>query len=94
MLNIDMRKIYNFYAVEPAPDPAALPTGGDLYYECLDCAAGLDAAKLDAPFKQASGALAMLGHFPAVSCLKEARTAIDAFTAPGYQPTEELSAAH
>ena len=37
MLNIDMRKIYNFYPVEPAPDPAALPTGGDLYYECLDC---------------------------------------------------------
>ena len=20
-----------------APDPASLPTGGDLYYECLDC---------------------------------------------------------
>jgi hypothetical protein len=37
MLNIDMRKIYNFYPVEPTPDPAALPTGGDLYYECLDC---------------------------------------------------------
>ncbi len=37
MLNIDMRKIYNFYPVEPAPDPAHLPTGGDLYYECLDC---------------------------------------------------------
>ncbi len=34
---IDMRKIYNFYPVEPAPDPANLPTGGDLYYECLDC---------------------------------------------------------
>lgn len=37
MLNIDMRKIYNFYAIEPAPSPDALPTGGDLYYECLDC---------------------------------------------------------
>jgi hypothetical protein len=37
MLNIDMRKIYNFYPIEPAPDPASLPTGGDLYYECLDC---------------------------------------------------------
>ncbi len=37
MLNIDLRKIYNFYPVEPAPDPAALPTGGDLYYECMDC---------------------------------------------------------
>jgi hypothetical protein len=37
MLNIDMRKIYNFYPVEPAPDPASLPSGGDLYYEFLDC---------------------------------------------------------
>lgn len=37
MLNIDMRKIYNFYPVEPTPDPTSLPTGGDLYYECLDC---------------------------------------------------------
>jgi hypothetical protein len=37
MLNIDMRKIYNFYPVEPVPDPVELPTGGDLYYECLDC---------------------------------------------------------
>ncbi|PKO87366.1 MAG: hypothetical protein CVU18_10880 [Betaproteobacteria bacterium HGW-Betaproteobacteria-12] len=37
MLNIDMRKIYNFYPVEPKPGVAALPTGGDLYYECLDC---------------------------------------------------------
>ena len=37
MLNIDMRKIYNFYPVEPTPDPSALPTGGDVYYECLDC---------------------------------------------------------
>ena len=34
---IDMRKIYNFYPVEPAPDPANLPTGGDLYYECTEC---------------------------------------------------------
>ncbi|MCL2523543.1 MAG: hypothetical protein FWF20_10850 [Betaproteobacteria bacterium] len=38
MLNIDLRKIYNFHPVEPTPDPAALPSGGDLYYECLDCA--------------------------------------------------------
>lgn len=37
MLNIDMRKIYNFYPVEPGPSADALPTGGDLYYECLDC---------------------------------------------------------
>lgn len=37
MLNIDLRKIYNFYPVEPAPDAANLPTGGDIYYECLDC---------------------------------------------------------
>lgn len=32
-----MRKIYNFYPVEPAPAADALPTGGDIYYECLDC---------------------------------------------------------
>lgn len=37
MLNIDLRKIYNFRPVEPAPDPSSLPTGGDIYYECLDC---------------------------------------------------------
>lgn len=37
MLNIDLRKIYNFHPVEPAPSPDNLPTGGDLYYECLDC---------------------------------------------------------
>lgn len=37
MLNIDMRKIYNFYPVEPKPDPSALPTGGSIYYECMDC---------------------------------------------------------
>jgi hypothetical protein len=37
VLNIDMRKIYNFYPVEPAPAADALPTGGDIYYECLDC---------------------------------------------------------
>ncbi len=38
-MSIDMRKIYNFYPVEPAPSAATLPTGGDLYYECLDCSA-------------------------------------------------------
>lgn len=37
MLNIDMRKIYNFYPLEQEVDPANLPTGGDLYYECLEC---------------------------------------------------------
>jgi hypothetical protein len=37
MLNIDMRKIYNFYPIEPTPEPTALPTGGDIYYECTDC---------------------------------------------------------
>ena len=37
MLTIDMRKIYNFHPIEPTPDPEALPTGGDIYYECLDC---------------------------------------------------------
>lgn len=37
MLNIDLRKIYLFQPVEPAPDPANLPAAGDLYYECLEC---------------------------------------------------------
>jgi len=37
MLKIDLRKIYHFYPVEPAPVSTALPTGGDIYYECLDC---------------------------------------------------------
>ena len=36
-MTVDMRKIYNFHPVEPVPDPANLPTGGDVYYECLDC---------------------------------------------------------
>lgn len=39
MLNIDLRKIYKFYPIEPAPSADALPTGGDVYYECLDCTA-------------------------------------------------------
>ena len=34
---IDMRKIYNFYPLEDAPPAGALPTGAELYYECLDC---------------------------------------------------------
>lgn len=42
MLNIDLRKIYLFKPLEPAPDPASLPIGGDLYYECLDCNAVLN----------------------------------------------------
>lgn len=37
MLTIDLRKIYHFYPLDPAPDPAALPSGGELYYECLEC---------------------------------------------------------
>ncbi|MDR2690111.1 MAG: hypothetical protein LBB76_10195 [Azoarcus sp.] len=37
MPGIDMRKIYNFYPVEPAPSPDALPTGGNIYYECTEC---------------------------------------------------------
>ena len=37
MLSIDLRKIYSFSPVEPAPDPKHLPAAGDIYYECLDC---------------------------------------------------------
>ncbi|MEY4591107.1 MAG: hypothetical protein RIR18_2 [Pseudomonadota bacterium] len=36
---LDMRKIYNFYPIQPQPDPANLPTGGDVYYECAECSA-------------------------------------------------------
>ena len=39
-LMIDYRKIYRFTPVEPVP--AKLPTGGDIYYECLDCDAVLN----------------------------------------------------
>ena len=38
MTTIDLRKIYNFRPIEPAPDPADLPSGGDIYYECVACA--------------------------------------------------------
>lgn len=44
MLNLDLRKIYLFQPVEPARDPANLPQGGDIYYECLDCTAILNSA--------------------------------------------------
>ncbi|MDR2164409.1 MAG: hypothetical protein LBO79_02005 [Zoogloeaceae bacterium] len=36
-MKLDMRKIYTFHPVEPAPSPDDLPTGGDLYYECTEC---------------------------------------------------------
>jgi hypothetical protein len=36
-MTVDMRKIYNFYPVEPAPSPDNLPADGELYYECLEC---------------------------------------------------------
>jgi len=38
MQNIDMRKIYNFRPVDLVPETTDLPTGGDIYYECLECA--------------------------------------------------------
>lgn len=37
MQSLDLRKIYRFYPVEPAPSPDKLPTAGDIYYECLEC---------------------------------------------------------
>ena len=42
MIRVDLRKIYLFSPVEPAPAPESLPVGGDLYYECLDCATVLN----------------------------------------------------
>ena len=56
-MSIDMRKIYNFYPVEPAPSAATLPTGGDLYYECLDCSAVVNSV----PFVMAAR---VCGNFP------------------------------
>ena len=37
MVSVDLRKIYLFSPLEPAPLPGDLPVGGDIYYECLDC---------------------------------------------------------
>ena len=37
MFSIDLRKIYSFSPVEPAPDPQNLPASSDIYYECLEC---------------------------------------------------------
>ena len=37
MLNLDLRKIYKFVPVTPAPDSAKLPVGAMYYYECQDC---------------------------------------------------------
>ena len=35
-MKIDLRKIYRFEAINlPAGTP--LPTGGDIYYECIEC---------------------------------------------------------
>ncbi|MDD5249064.1 MAG: hypothetical protein PHY45_08765 [Rhodocyclaceae bacterium] len=36
-MKIDLRKIYRFEAIS-LPAGAALPTGGDIYYECVECA--------------------------------------------------------
>lgn len=37
MLNIDLRKIYRFSPLVPAPAADKLPTGALYYYECLAC---------------------------------------------------------
>jgi hypothetical protein len=39
MLGIDLRKIYRFSPVEPAPKAGSFPVGAMYYYECLDCQA-------------------------------------------------------
>ncbi len=36
-MQLDLRKIYRFTPVEPAPSPDALPTGAAVYYECTEC---------------------------------------------------------
>jgi len=48
-----------------------------------------DIAGLDVPIKQVAGALAMLGHFDAVSDLKECGAHIQQFGQAGYQPAAE-----
>ena len=48
-----------------------------------------DLLQLDTPIKQISGALAMLGHFGAVSKLKECAASIQQFAQPDYQPVSE-----
>ena len=35
-MKIDLRKIYRFDPINH-PAGAALPTGGDIYYECTEC---------------------------------------------------------
>ena len=45
-----------------------------------------DIAALDSPFKQVAGALAMLGHFGAVTDLKECNASIQRFAQAGYTP--------
>ena len=35
-MKIDLRKIYRFEAINH-PAGAVLPTGGDIYYECIEC---------------------------------------------------------
>ncbi len=35
-MKIDLRKIYRFEAMNH-PAGTALPTGGDIYYECTEC---------------------------------------------------------
>lgn len=37
MLSLDLRKIYKFVPVAPAPDVSQLPVGAMYYYECMDC---------------------------------------------------------
>lgn len=37
MLNIDLRKIYKFSPLVPAPALEQLPVGAMYYYECLEC---------------------------------------------------------
>lgn len=48
-----------------------------------------DLTQLDAPLKQISGALAMLGHFPAVNSLKDCSARIQQFAQPGYLPVND-----
>lgn len=56
MLNVDLRKIYRFTPLAPAPASDKLPTGAMYYYECLDCQ-GIVSSVPHAPAKCACGNL-------------------------------------
>lgn len=58
----------------------------DAFFRAPDKGFGM--TQLEAPLKQISGALAMLGHFSAVNSLRATVSHIERFAAPDYEPKE------